>query len=103
MPDGGEHIQAEILYFFKFVCEIFKFCKYNLALSVKSTCFLLLQDRHGVGNRRPFPDVQQDYFLKGAEETNGQTILKFERSFDTCDSHDYKVTVRSVIFKPLCT
>ena len=41
----------------------------------------------------PKRDTEDDYILKAGEEKNGETILKFERQFDTCDPQDIKIKV----------
>ena len=38
-------------------------------------------------------DDQQDYELTDSQESNGKTLLKFKRKFDTCDSRDRKLEV----------
>ncbi|XP_066533801.1 DBH-like monooxygenase protein 2 homolog [Hoplias malabaricus] len=53
-------------------------------------------DRHSVGNSLPLEDEQQDYGLLSLTETDGQTVMKFQRSISACDENDYPITVMAV-------
>ena len=57
----------------------------------------------------PLVDEQQDYKLADFQESDGKTLLKFTRKFDTCDPRDRKLEVcvyilrieRKLIHSPL--
>ncbi|XP_068580584.1 DBH-like monooxygenase protein 2 homolog [Cebidichthys violaceus] len=49
-------------------------------------------DYHGVGEVMPVLDEQQSYTLLSATESEGQTILTFQRSVHTCDVQDFQFT-----------
>lgn len=53
----------------------------------------ILQDRYADSKAVPPIDDQQDYELTYSQESNGRTLLKFKRKFDTCDSRDRKLEV----------
>ncbi|XP_066533882.1 DBH-like monooxygenase protein 2 homolog [Hoplias malabaricus] len=53
-------------------------------------------DRHSVGNSLPLEDKQQDYEWLSLTETDGQTVMKFQRSISACDENDYPITVMAV-------
>ena len=55
----------------------------------------LFQDRYAVARAVPPIDDQQDYQLTDFKESDGKTLLKFTRKFDTCDSRDKKLEVSS--------
>ncbi|CAH3176907.1 unnamed protein product [Porites lobata] len=52
-----------------------------------------LTDRYAVARAVPPIDDQQDYQLTDFKESDGKTLLKFTRKFDTCDSRDKKLEV----------
>ena len=51
----------------------------------------ILQDRYADKRAIPPIDDQQDYEL--TQESDGKTLLKFKRKFDTCDPRDRKLEV----------
>lgn len=53
----------------------------------------VLQDRYADEKAIPPIDEQQDYKLEGFQESDGKTLLKFTRKFDTCDPRDRKLEV----------
>ena len=55
--------------------------------------YLFLQDRYADEKAIPPIDEQQDYKLEGFQESDGKTLLKFTRKFDTCDPRDRKLEV----------
>ncbi|RDD43175.1 DBH-like monooxygenase protein 1-like protein [Trichoplax sp. H2] len=55
---------------------------------VSSNGTAYLQDRYATGYSTPALDQSQDYNLVSGEETNGMTILKFTRKYNTTDSKD---------------
>lgn len=53
----------------------------------------LFQDRYAEARAVPPIDDQQDYQLTDSKESDGKTLLKFTRKFDTCDPRDKKLEV----------
>lgn len=53
----------------------------------------LSQDRYADEKATPLVDEQQDYKLADFQESDGKTLLKFMRKFDTCDPRDRKLEV----------
>ena len=53
----------------------------------------ILQDRYADSKAVPPVDDQQDYELTDFQESDGKTLLKFKRKFDTCDPRDRKLEV----------
>ncbi|XP_011297575.1 MOXD1 homolog 2 [Fopius arisanus] len=52
-----------------------------------------LQDRHVKdSNKDPQMDSSQDYYLLLGYENKTHTVLRFTRSYDTCDPRDLKIT-----------
>ncbi|XP_067274799.1 DBH-like monooxygenase protein 2 homolog [Pseudorasbora parva] len=49
-------------------------------------------DRHAVGNSIPVVDQQQNYKLLSLSESDGKTVLKFQRSIKSCDDKDLPIT-----------
>ncbi|XP_026113970.1 DBH-like monooxygenase protein 2 homolog [Carassius auratus] len=49
-------------------------------------------DRHAGGNSMPVIDQQQNYKLLSLTESNGKTVMKFQRSISSCDQHDLPIT-----------
>ncbi|XP_057208977.1 DBH-like monooxygenase protein 2 homolog isoform X2 [Triplophysa rosa] len=49
-------------------------------------------DRHAVGNSMPVVDQRQDYKLLSLNESDGQTVMKFQRSIKSCDEYDLPIT-----------
>ena len=62
-----------------------------MANCTENTFFL--QDRYADEKAIPPIDEQQDYKLEGFQESDGKTLLKFTRKFDTCDPRDRKLEV----------
>lgn len=49
----------------------------------------------------PTKDEQQNYQLLSMTESNGETIMTFQRLIDTKDSNDFPITVRPfLLFLP---
>lgn len=42
----------------------------------------------------PVVDAQQSYTLLSLKESDGQTIMTFQRSIQACDDQDFHITVR---------
>lgn len=42
----------------------------------------------------PVVDAQQSYTVLSLKESDGQTIMTFQRSIQTCDDQDFHITVR---------
>ncbi len=61
----------------------------------KYTQFLInvVQDRHAGGNSMPVVDQQQNYKLLSLTESDGKTVMKFQRSIEACDENDLTITV----------
>ncbi|XP_028998061.1 DBH-like monooxygenase protein 2 homolog [Betta splendens] len=53
-------------------------------------------DYHATGNSRPLVDEQQSYTLLSTSETDGQTVLTFQRPLRTCDDQDVEITAQPV-------
>ncbi|KAK7151118.1 hypothetical protein R3I93_012147 [Phoxinus phoxinus] len=49
-------------------------------------------DRHAVGNSIPVVDQQQNYKLLYLTESDGKTVMKFQRSIESCDDNDLPIT-----------
>ncbi|XP_026104691.1 DBH-like monooxygenase protein 2 homolog isoform X2 [Carassius auratus] len=49
-------------------------------------------DRHAGGNSMPVVDEQQNYKLLSLTESNGKTVMKFQRSISSCDDKDLPIT-----------
>ncbi|XP_050995493.1 DBH-like monooxygenase protein 2 homolog [Labeo rohita] len=49
-------------------------------------------DRHAGGNSMPVVDQQQNYKLLSLIESDGKTVMKFQRSIDSCDKDDLSIT-----------
>ncbi|XP_048063530.1 DBH-like monooxygenase protein 2 homolog [Megalobrama amblycephala] len=49
-------------------------------------------DRYAGGNSLPVVDQQQDYKLQSLIESNGKTVMKFQRSIESCDENDLPIT-----------
>ncbi|XP_050995492.1 DBH-like monooxygenase protein 2 homolog [Labeo rohita] len=49
-------------------------------------------DRHAGGNAIPEVDQLQNYELLSLTEANGKTVMKFQRSIDSCDKDDLSIT-----------
>ncbi|XP_073708793.1 DBH-like monooxygenase protein 2 homolog [Garra rufa] len=49
-------------------------------------------DRHAGGNAMPEVDQLQNYKLLSLTESNGKTVMKFQRSIDSCDKDDLTIT-----------
>lgn len=55
--------------------------------------FFHIQDRHAGGNSMPVVDLQQNNKLLSLTESDGKTVMKFQRSIDSCDKDDLRITV----------
>ncbi|XP_033099416.1 DBH-like monooxygenase protein 1 homolog [Anneissia japonica] len=55
-----------------------------------------ISDRHGVSNEEPVIDFQDDYQLLYGSETDGLTIIGYQRKLLTCDIDDYDITSDTV-------
>ncbi|XP_056261677.1 DBH-like monooxygenase protein 2 homolog [Seriola aureovittata] len=49
-------------------------------------------DRYATGNAMPLLDAQQSYTLLSLTESEGQTIMTFQRSIQACDDKDFHIT-----------
>ncbi|XP_042634352.1 DBH-like monooxygenase protein 2 homolog [Cyprinus carpio] len=49
-------------------------------------------DRHAGGNSMPVVDQQQNYKLLSLTESDGKTVMKFQRSIEACDENDLPIT-----------
>ncbi|KAK9956806.1 hypothetical protein ABG768_014516 [Culter alburnus] len=49
-------------------------------------------DRHAGGNSMPTVDQQQNYKLLSLKESDGKTVMKFQRSIESCDENDLPIT-----------
>ncbi|XP_043076102.1 DBH-like monooxygenase protein 2 homolog isoform X1 [Puntigrus tetrazona] len=49
-------------------------------------------DRHAVGTSIPLVDKQQNYKLLSLTESDGKTVMKFQRSISYCDENDLPIT-----------
>ncbi|KTF79969.1 hypothetical protein cypCar_00032010, partial [Cyprinus carpio] len=49
-------------------------------------------DRHAVGKSMPLVDQQQNYKLLSLTESDGKTVMKFQRSIGSCDENDLPIT-----------
>ena len=58
----------------------------------------MLQDRHALGQFEPEEDASQDYELLQGYENGTHTVLRFRRKYDTCDPHDFRITVSDVLY-----
>ncbi len=64
-----------------------------------SFLFFCIQDRHAVGKSIPLVDKQQNYKLLSLTESDGKTVMKFQRSIGSCDENDLPITVSlSIVF-----
>ena len=52
-----------------------------------------LQDRHATDRDEPEVDQSQDYEMLLGYENGTHTVFRFRRQYDTCDQHDYRITV----------
>ncbi|XP_039980893.1 DBH-like monooxygenase protein 2 homolog isoform X2 [Xiphias gladius] len=53
-------------------------------------------DRYATGNSVPLVDTQQSYTLLSLNETQGQTIMTFQRSIQACDDQDFHITAQPI-------
>ncbi|KAM7367921.1 hypothetical protein PAMP_014186 [Pampus punctatissimus] len=53
-------------------------------------------DSHATGNSMPVVDKQQSYTLQSLTESDGQTIMTFRRSLQTCDEQDFHITAKPI-------
>ncbi|KAF4099806.1 DBH-like monooxygenase protein 2 homolog [Onychostoma macrolepis] len=49
-------------------------------------------DRYAGGNSMPVVDQQQNYKLLSLTESDGKTVMKFQRSISSCDENDLAIT-----------
>uniref|UniRef100_A0A8C1CJ92 Monooxygenase, DBH-like 1, like n=1 Tax=Cyprinus carpio carpio TaxID=630221 RepID=A0A8C1CJ92_CYPCA len=49
-------------------------------------------DHHAQGNSMPVVDKQQNYKLLSLTESDGKTVIKFQRSISSCDENDLPIT-----------
>ncbi|XP_039548937.1 DBH-like monooxygenase protein 2 homolog [Pimephales promelas] len=49
-------------------------------------------DRNAEGNSMPVVDQKQNYKLLSLTESDGRTVMKFQRSIETCDEKDLPIT-----------
>ncbi|XP_043075759.1 DBH-like monooxygenase protein 2 homolog [Puntigrus tetrazona] len=49
-------------------------------------------DRHAVGKSIPLVDKQQNYKLLSLTNSDGKTVMKFQRSISSCDENDLPIT-----------
>ena len=52
-----------------------------------------MKDRFADSQSFPPLDKENNYNLTGFEESEGKTVLRFSRKFDTCDPRDRKIEV----------
>jgi dimethyladenosine transferase 1 len=53
----------------------------------------LFQDRYATDRDEPEVDQSQDYEMLLGYENGTHTVIRFRRKYDTCDQHDYRITV----------
>jgi dimethyladenosine transferase 1 len=53
----------------------------------------LFQDRYATDRGEPEVDQSQDYEMLLGYENGTHTVFRFRRQYDTCDQHDYRITV----------
>ncbi|XP_026175237.1 DBH-like monooxygenase protein 2 homolog isoform X2 [Mastacembelus armatus] len=53
-------------------------------------------DYYATDETMPLVDTQQSYTLLSVAETNGQTIMTFERTMSTCDPQDLSITTQPI-------
>ncbi|XP_071335319.1 DBH-like monooxygenase protein 2 homolog [Trachinotus anak] len=53
-------------------------------------------DRHATGNTMPLVDEQQSYTLLSLTESDGQTLMTFQRSIQACDDKDFHITAQPI-------
>ncbi|XP_048063469.1 DBH-like monooxygenase protein 2 homolog [Megalobrama amblycephala] len=49
-------------------------------------------DRHATGKSIPLVDQKQNYKLLSLTESDGKTVMKFQRSLESCDENDLPIT-----------
>ncbi|XP_074541558.1 DBH-like monooxygenase protein 2 homolog [Halichoeres trimaculatus] len=54
------------------------------------------KDYHATGLSMPLVDEQQSYTLLSASESDGQTILTFKRTIQSCDDQDFHITTAAI-------
>ncbi|TRY86917.1 hypothetical protein DNTS_002195 [Danionella cerebrum] len=50
------------------------------------------KDYHAVGNSMPVVDQKQNFKLLSLSESDGKTVMRFQRSIDSCDENDFTIT-----------
>ncbi|XP_032398273.1 DBH-like monooxygenase protein 2 homolog [Etheostoma spectabile] len=53
-------------------------------------------DEYATGNSKPLVDEQQSYTLLSMTESDGQTIMTFRRSIQSCDGQDFHITDKPI-------
>ncbi|XP_041814122.1 DBH-like monooxygenase protein 2 homolog isoform X2 [Chelmon rostratus] len=53
-------------------------------------------DYHATGNSMPLMDQQQSYTLLSLNESDGQTIITFQRTIQSCDDQDVHITAQPI-------
>nr|XP_046230083.1 DBH-like monooxygenase protein 2 homolog isoform X2 [Scatophagus argus] len=54
------------------------------------------KDYHATGSTMPLVDEKQSYTLLSVHETDGQTIMLFQRSIQSCDDQDFHITAQPI-------
>ncbi|KAK2856247.1 hypothetical protein Q5P01_004982 [Channa striata] len=54
------------------------------------------KDYYATGSSMPLVDKQQSYTLLSLSESEGQTIMSFQRSIETCDDQDIQITAQPI-------
>ncbi|XP_045916784.1 DBH-like monooxygenase protein 2 homolog [Micropterus dolomieu] len=54
------------------------------------------KDYYATGDTMPLVDKQQSYTLLSLTESEGQTIVKFARSIQSCDDQDFQITAEPI-------
>ncbi|XP_059212259.1 DBH-like monooxygenase protein 2 homolog [Centropristis striata] len=53
-------------------------------------------DRYAIGNSMPLVDEQQSYELLSLRESEGQTVMTFRRTIQSCDDKDFHITAQPI-------
>uniref|UniRef100_A0A3Q1I9J3 DOMON domain-containing protein n=1 Tax=Anabas testudineus TaxID=64144 RepID=A0A3Q1I9J3_ANATE len=53
-------------------------------------------DYYATGNSMPLLDTHQSYTLLSLSESEGQTVMTFQRSIQTCDNQDLQITAQPI-------
>ncbi|CAJ1078032.1 DBH-like monooxygenase protein 2 homolog [Xyrichtys novacula] len=57
---------------------------------------IYFKDYYATGDSMPLEDEQQSYTLLSANETDGQTIMTFQRTIQSCDDKDFSITTQAI-------